>query len=189
MTTGDVTVLGVTMGDHVLEDIQMSVPQGMIVTIPAELALRSKDLWRAVAQKSIMRIHAGPIGAPIQVAPQQTNHDVIVESLSAQNRQLQQTLDDQRVMNAAILEQLRLQTEAFKVMAARVEATGVQVRVVAAQPTVAGVPAALLPDDVPTYIPSSIKPVEADVRIETQQEEAQGADIANKRNKLRQLRK
>jgi hypothetical protein len=189
MSTGDVTVLGVTMGDHVLEDIQMSVPQGMIVTIPAELALRSKHLWQAIAQKSIMRIHSGAIGAPIQVAPHQSNHDVVIAALTDQNKQLHQTLEEQRAMNAAILEQLRLQTEAFKVMMAKVEATGVQVRVVSAQPAVAGIPAAILPDDTPTFIPSSIKPVDAEVRIESKTEESSATNIASNRSKLRSLRK
>jgi hypothetical protein len=184
---GDVTVVGMTMGDHVLEDIGTSVPQGMIVTIPAEQALRSRDLWRAISQKQIFRLNTGPQASVVQPMQPTDNSEALLE----QNRLLQKELADSRAQtasvlaqNAAVLEQLRAQGDLLKNLTVAVS-QGIRGAPQAVSASSEGAP---LSDDAPTYIPSTIKPQDAEVRIESNLEETKG-DISDKRSKLRQLRR
>lgn len=61
---GDVTVLGLHPGTCVLEDIGMDVPNGTSVTIPADKALRSKDLNRCISQRMLFRLDNGTVLVP-----------------------------------------------------------------------------------------------------------------------------
>ena len=190
---GDITVFGLTMGEHVLEDIGMNVPQGMVVTIPAEQALRSKDLWRSIAQKQIFRLHNGPMSSV--VAPVQTD---AASALIEQNQQLQKALEDSRMQNSAILaqnsavlEQLRQQGEALKALTLSVGQGAVSYRPAQIGQISSGLPpeSSTVSGDAPTYIPATIRPDGAEVRIESAKEETRGADIQSKRDKLRQFRR
>lgn len=56
---GDVTVVGLDPSTAVLRDIRMDVPHRVVVTIPADLATVSKDLWLAISQRRLFQLHAG----------------------------------------------------------------------------------------------------------------------------------
>jgi FtsZ-binding cell division protein ZapB len=58
--SADITVMGLVEGIHILEDIQIGVPKGVVVTIPADLAYRSRDLWRALSQRVIFQVAGSP---------------------------------------------------------------------------------------------------------------------------------
>ena len=111
MGSEDVRVLGLVAGIHVVEDIGVSVPLGVTVSIPSDRAGMSKDLWRAVGQKKLFQWPQGT--APQHVAP--TTHvrdDVLqarnlfleerVRQLEEENRQLRHSLE------AALAQQERL---------------------------------------------------------------------------------
>lgn len=56
----DIVVCGVT-GDIVLEDIAFSVPKGHAVTISADLAVRSKDLYRCLSTGAIFQLNVNSL--------------------------------------------------------------------------------------------------------------------------------
>ena len=60
MMIGDVTVVGLDTSTVPLLDIGMDVPHQAVVTIPADRATLSKDLWRALSQRRLFQLHAGP---------------------------------------------------------------------------------------------------------------------------------
>lgn len=182
MSTGDVVVLGMAMGIHMIEDISMGVPQGMVVTIPADLALRSRDLWRAISLKQVFRLHAGSHQAPLVVPPAQADP---MPQLIEENRQLEAALLSQQAQNTAILEQLKAQADAIKALTTSL--ANAPRTVVVQQGGAPGAQAAV-GEDAPTFIPSNIKPEAAEVRIETRREETTEADISTSRDRLRRLR-
>ena len=53
--------------------------QGVNVTIPAAKAAKSKDLWRLIAQKQLMRLNPGPGSAEPPPAPPMTEADKLRE--------------------------------------------------------------------------------------------------------------
>lgn len=61
----DVRVMAVKTGMVFLTDIGIDVPCGVVVTIPAEKALISKDLYRYINQKVLFQIHPGSIHGPL----------------------------------------------------------------------------------------------------------------------------
>ena len=84
------------MGTVHLLDISMDVPQGVTVTIPAAKATRSKDLWRLIAQKQLMRLNPGPGAPEPPPAPPMTEADKLREDnamLHEQNRLLKLTFE------------------------------------------------------------------------------------------------
>ena len=194
---GDITVLGMTMGQHILEDIGVSVPQGMLVTIPADVAMLSKDLWLAISQKQIFRIHAGTTAF---VMPSKEAEPV--RALVDQNQQLQQALTDQHARGSVAMDQLRIQGEQLKLQGEQLKLQGELLKALlqnGAPRWTPGAPAQgpapssqatvqMPSEDAPTFIPMTIKPDDVVVRIEAKIEEAEGSDIANNRSKLRKLR-
>jgi hypothetical protein len=180
-TTGDITVLGMTVGLHMIEDIATGVPHGMVVSIPAEMALRSKDLWRAISQKQIFRLTTGSLQAPMVLPPTAADP---VPKLIDENQQLQAALSAQQTQNAEVMVQLKAQADAIRALT---ETLANAPRTVVVQGNAApSVASSAAP--APSFIPSTIKPESAEVRIETKLEEAEGADIGSNRDKLRRLR-
>ena len=68
MMIGDVTVIGMDVQTVVFGDIGMDVPPKTVVTVPADRATLSKDLWRAISQRRLFQLHAGPV-SPNPVRP------------------------------------------------------------------------------------------------------------------------
>src|SRR5262245_26758589 len=63
--SGGVTVIGLTPGAYVIEDIRVSVPYQTAVQIPAHVAQRSRNLGEAIQQQRIMQLgNALPLPAP-----------------------------------------------------------------------------------------------------------------------------
>ena len=59
-TKGDVRVIGMVAGTHVIEDLQRDVPHRSLVIIPEAQALMSKDLWRGISQGCLMQLDSAP---------------------------------------------------------------------------------------------------------------------------------
>jgi hypothetical protein len=185
MTTGDITVLGMTVGLHMIEDIATGVPHGMVVSIPAEMALRSKDLWRAISQKQVFRLTTGSLHAPMVLPPTAADP---VPRLIDENQQLQAALSAQQTQNAEVMAQLKAQADAIRALTETLANAPRTVVVQGNAAPNAAPNAAFVDGSAPAFIPSTIKPESAEVRIETRVEEAEGADIGSNRDRLRRLR-
>ncbi len=61
----DVRVIGVKTGTILIADIAVDVPHGVVVSIPAEKAHVSKDLYRYISQKLLFQVHPGPVNGPL----------------------------------------------------------------------------------------------------------------------------
>jgi len=54
--SGGMVVLGNVTGTHLIEDIQVSVPYQVAVTLTQEDVVRSRDLWVALQQRFIVKL-------------------------------------------------------------------------------------------------------------------------------------
>lgn len=175
---GDVTVFGITMGQYVIEDIRVIVPQHEVVVIPADKAFQSRDLWRAINQRKVFQLHAGTKTWPNgQVPPA-----VETAALADQNKMLEQALADQKAQNAAVLEAMAEQSRVIQQLMQTV--TNLRVAPGASAPQTEN-PSA----DAPMYVPSTVKPDVIEQRIKTQQSSSDASGVDNARSKLRAFRK
>lgn len=184
MQKGDIKVIGLVAGTHVIEDIGRDVPHGMTVTIPAELAVRSKDLWRAISQKCLFQLPT--VAAPPQLPPP----DQEKPRLEAHVRDLEAKVQMLSAENLTLREELRrgAQDQSQKldsILAA------IQNGIPMALP--AGVRPVRPPEEVadgsaPTFLPSRIKSDEMTAHIDIQGESS-NADVTGAAERLRKLRK
>lgn len=187
----DITVLGLVGGSHFIEDIQTEVPLGHQVTIPADKALRSKDLWRGISSRQLFQIRVLPNQPPTPPSVDPAIEQDLrtkVQRLEVENQALRDQLTNQQMM------MVTQQAESQKAMIAqqsrlddivRMLSTGIQVTHVATGTTTAN-PGVV--DEIPAYIPSVITPEVAETRIETKMEEAQNSGLSGAAGKLRELR-
>lgn len=175
----DVRVHGVLMTSVLIEDIAMDVPHGITVTIPADKAAKSKDLWRLLSQRQLFRLNAGPFQdfptptPPPGPSPETEQLREQVRLLSERNRVLENTLGSQGGKLDAILG--LLENVSFGA---------------AAQPDrPAARPSEVVDAGVPTFIPSQIKPENVESHVEVQSETSEGSAIAGAGEALRRLRK
>lgn len=180
----DIRVIGLVMGTHVIEDIAMDVPHGVTVTIPADKAAISKDLWRGIGQKCMFQLPSAPPPAhvPIQRMADDTPLHERIHALQERNKQLEEEnqalkeglrtsqQDQQRKLDSILS---AIQTGAF------VQRAGKGVGILATE---------LADGQAPTFIPSEIRPKEAETRIESRKEEAEGAGISGAVERLRKMR-
>lgn len=183
--SGDVRVLGLVAGTHVLEDIGMDVPYGVTVSISAEKAARSKDLHRAISQRCIFALPSHPSGPALfhQNPPQQVGDGVLLERIRAleeEKRQLQmaiiQSNDAQQQKLDAIL--LAIQAQATVQQVIHVNSNG---NVLPPRHEVAD-------GEAPTFIPSEIHPKDAESRIESQKDSAGASGVSDAAERLRKMR-
>ncbi len=191
----DITVFGLATGTYLIEDIRMDVPCGTQVTIPAEMALRSKDLWRGINQRQLFQISARPNVVPpvasgnvaVQAELQERAKRLEVENNDLRRRLLdQQTEADrqQRMTQQTLAEQTAQMATIIKMLGSGgfvtsgVISSGKQV--VATEDYVSG--------DAPTFIPGTITPDKADARIETTEASVENASVTGAADKLRTLR-
>lgn len=179
---GDVTVVGTVMGSHVIEDIGYTVPQGIVVTIPADIALRSKDLWRALSQNQLLRLHNGPINLPPRQAPPPPPIEV---PITPQTEQLLEAIKRERAENQDLRRALADQTGVLKQILGAIQQGTLPQRAAAA--TKAAHKDAS-ESDAPTFIPSEITPKDAWSRIAPQSDEQQADNVTDAASKLRTLR-
>lgn len=188
MTAGDVTVLGMAMGVFHVEDIGVMVPQGVVVTIHARDALRSKDLWRAISQNILFRLKTGPNEMLVD-RPQQQELKRI-EVLEDQNESLKAAFEEQKVRNDELLRAMQEQHVLLKALMDRIS-TGV--------PTVPKSPSYVRPIDsspacpvvetveIPMFVPSVIKPENVSTRIGKIENEVEDT-LNDAQSKLRKMR-
>ena len=186
--SGDIRVIGLVAGTHVIEDIGRDVPHGVTVTIPGELALQSKDLWRAISQKCLFQL---PTAAPPphMSTPVFTDSDKAV--LEAQIRELETQVRVLEAENRALKELAQTTASSDKLDAILMAIQSGQMSMGAATGGVR--PAARPSQEVadgtaPTFLPSEIRPRDVDARIE-ERKETQVSDVSSAAGRLRKLRK
>lgn len=187
MSTGDIKVIGLVMGTHVLEDIGMDVPHGATVTIPADRATRSKDLWRAISQKLLFQIQTGPGSGYVPTPPRAlpVPGDVLqarVHELEARNKRLE---EENKTLRDALQASLA-QSSKFDAIMVAIQQQGLAPRVGAIGPVV-GVDVA--DGTAPQFIPAEIAPKGAETRIDVVKKESGDSDVSAAAGQLRKLRK
>jgi hypothetical protein len=190
----DVRVVGLVNGAHTILDLNIKVPYGVEVGIPAELALQSRDLWLGISQRQLFQLR--PDARTPSFLRQPPSEDLVVEqererlarqvavltsqlaSLQEENSSLRSSLSTDMAAQTAKIDALLLALQ----NGALVPSTGTSpVRVAKeAEDVVDGA--------APTFIPRQIKPEDVEVRIDIQAESST-AEISSAAERLRQLRK
>lgn len=193
MSEADVRVIGLVMGTHLLEDIQMDVPCGAIVIIPAEKALRSKDLWRAISQKCLAKLPSAPPPMPTasdsRVQILERDKLVLLEAnrlLQIEKDQLQAENASLRLEKSVLEENLRTALQQQQTLDAILSAirSGVSVSVRADTSK----PVTGIDGSAPLFLPEEIHPKDAETRIEVKKDETSSEDVSDTRGVLRKIR-
>jgi hypothetical protein len=179
--TGDVSVVGLKPDTCVLGDIGMDVPHGRVVVVPADKALRSKDLYRSINQGYLFRLQAGPPPALSMnpLLPEVQSLRDRVQQLEEENRALREKLvrAEARVPQDSKLDAILHLLQASPGAATRSDT----------------LPSPALTEVVdfaaPTFIPSKIRPDDMQAHIQTETSTASGGDVSGAAARLRELRR
>jgi len=197
MPFGDVRVIGEVAGTHVLEDIGRDVPQGVVVTIPGDLAIRSRDLYRAIAQKYIRCLNATefprhsaqqspsikkpPSPPPPPLYPQTKELEEKVRILAVQAQQLKA---ENVALKTALQQASQAQDQKLDSILVAIQNISLLDRSIDRPEKVLKEVAELAP----VFIPSKIRPDGVSIRVDIQGENSQ-SDISETLNQLRKLKK
>jgi hypothetical protein len=209
-TLGDVRVTGLVPDRHTIEDINVNVPYGMTVTIPAELAVQSKQLWLGISQHKLLQLgSASP--APKFLPPTALNQaghkereklEAKVRELNDQIADLKTEVQSLRTENQSLRTNLAAKGNGAAATAAvmdpeiNAKLDALMAALKSGVPMAGGVAGAtttpkreIADGEAPTFLPSQIKPEDAQVRIDVQGESSESASISSAAEKLRKLRK
>lgn len=189
---GGITVAGLVTGSHMIEDIKVSVPHQTAVFIPADLAYKSKDLWRGIGQRRLFQLTGGSglaVEPNIRAQPANTAE---LEDLRAENKKLRKQLGETQQQNVGLQEAIQAmqgQLSAILRVLGKIETNGVlavlppqvQKDVKQAVGAVGG--------DVPTFIPNDLKAEDADVSITVESESVERTSVLDAAKTLRAVRK
>lgn len=190
---GDVRIVGLVAGRHVIEDIGRDVSFGETILIPAEMALRSVDLWRAISQKCVFRIPASmmtaePHGVDDMEKARLTQYITELESrlvrLQAENDSLRAKLQETKAPMGDPNLEAKLDTILAAIQSTpkvvHVHGDGPQ-RVVPKEDVVDG--------SAPTFLPSEITLKDVETRIDIQGEKSEASGVSEASKALSKLRK
>lgn len=211
---GGMTVVGMVTGTHIIEDLRITVPYRVAVTIAAEDVLRSRDLQIALQQKKIfplqnnlgglkVRGHPQPRAVPPPVTPttivaeadpraldaltaSQDDLRRAIASSEEHNAKLEAALEASQSEKAEIKGALETTTQQFSEVMEAIKGLQAGGGVVSAAGTSGS---EVVGGDVPTYIPDVIKPKNADARISVKEEASTATSVDGSANKLRELRR
>jgi hypothetical protein len=195
-SNGDVRVLGMVAGNHVIEDLGRDVAYRTIVVIPEDQALMSKDLWRGISQGFLFQVPSAPYQTQAAALPDpdRARLDKYVYELEAHVLRLQMDRDRLENEKTALKRQLDDSADHSAKLDAILKAvqsgvsTGPQhFQAPLARPT---------PHDndfvdgsAPTFLPAEIHPKDLDARINIRGEEATSGVVSDAADRLRQFRK
>lgn len=214
MTQGDVTVIGIDTSTTVLFDIGMDVPHRAVVTIPANLASLSKDLWRSLSQRRIFQLHAGPVGQPFtrqNVLPNASFEALQdkCQKLEAENAELRNTLENMHRVVATHKQDLEVCRQDLEVCRQELSAKAtvsldprvdeilglLRSGVVSGNGATQGaivkpsIKSAVVEVAAPVFIPAEIKPKTVEGRIaEVQSETSSNTNLGSAADALRKMR-
>lgn len=183
MSDGGMTVTKTTTGSILLADIQVMVHHQVPTYIPADRALNSADLHRALGSGAIFQmlntIHNKPAEA-------------LDAALADENRLLREALKASAQQNNSLQQSVDGLAEQMKVLAAAVGKIGTGPATVVHVTGSAGLAASLneaVGGDIPMFLPDTVVPSGADVQLQVQESVAEGDGVSDARSRLRQLRK
>ena len=196
--SGEVIVAGLVTGTHLIEDIGVAVPHQIAVHIPADQALRSKDLWRGIQQGKLFKLDGG---SGFHVGSARTAEASRLANLESENHRLtlelaeaRRELEAERNRNHGLVDVLAgLQAQLQGVQAA-VGRLGDASRDVHNTQVGPGAPSVAAPNgavggEAPTFLPDRIRPEAAVAQIRPATETTESSNVANAASKLREMRK
>lgn len=206
---GDIVVAGLVTGTHVIEDIRVAVPHKVAVRIPANDALRSKDLWRGISQGRLFKLDGGS-GLHATPAPSQAANASRISQLEAQNAELRD--ENKKLRREVATANARYEGLQQVLTGLQGQLHGIQgalgrlgdlpaalqgmVMVTPQHGMAASVAPGLPVDDggvvggeAPKFIPESIKPKEATTQIQVKSETTDGTNLSAAASRLKELRK
>lgn len=195
--TGDVQVLGLVMGGHHLEDIGITVPQGQAVTIPADKAVVSRDLHRAISQRLVFPLHPGPGALPVVFAKDDGERQRQVEILTQEVSRLREENLRLKQEVAQLKQEVFLPKDTSdprldEILNLVKSITSLPNTVLKGAPVPVEVPRVTLPGvvevETPQFIPSQIRPDGVETHIEPTREVSDGAGVGGAVSALRKLR-
>lgn len=192
--TGDVMVSGMVTGTHIIEDIGVPVPHQIAVRIPAELAHRSRDLWRGLQQKRLFLLKGGSglsvtsTPTPTPPAPAAPAAPVANGALEEENKRLRKELAATKKEATELRKALNNQGEKLEAILTAIGRLEGKQAVAVAEGVRAAVEA--VGGEVPLFIPSDkLKPEDAEASIQVKESTSEGASVADAASKLKGLRK
>lgn len=185
MSDGGITVTKTTTGSLLLADIQVSVHHQVATYIPAEKALNSADLHRALNSKAIFQLtNSMPLKTP---AP-----DVSRQALEDENRTLREALMRATQQSSATqlsVDSLKEQVQQLIATMGRLGSQPVVVQQVAGSVRAVEAATEVVGGDAPMFIPDDIVPTSADVQVRVKEETSDGSEVSEAASRLRKLRK
>jgi hypothetical protein len=181
---------------HIIDDIGVIVPKGVLVTIPSELALQSTDLYRALSSQHVIRVHQPPVN---NGSSQIAEHLQTIERLEGEIRRLkaQTAADAERIRKLeGDLFDAQGKAKAADTTAAKLDAI---LKAIADRPAVErveirGAPATRVREeavvsDAPLFLPAQIRPENVETHGEGPQEEKSSTgDVAATGAALRRMK-
>lgn len=181
MSDGGITVTKTTTGSHLLYDIQVMVHHQIPTYIPADKALNSADLHRALGSKIIFQM----------LNTMHTPKPDPKVALEDENRQLREALMQSSQQSQALQQSVETLARQMEVLTAAVGKIGTT-------QTVTLTPAAyaatnprseVVGGDVPMFLPDTTLPSGTEVQMNVPEVLSEGDSVTDARSKLRQLRK
>jgi hypothetical protein len=180
---GGMVVVGLSTGDVFIEDIQVVVPHKVAVYIPADKALRSKDLYRVLGQQRVFKLDGGT-GVSFD-SGQPDDRDARILELEQENSNLRAQLE---IVKTSSMQQILGKIQELQAGIGRLETLTVD-----NPPSLVRVPTVLahgpVGGDAPTFLPSEIKPKDAEAQIRIDKQVSEGSSLDEAGSKLKELRR
>lgn len=208
-TLGDIRVVGLVPDKHTIEDISVNVPYGMTATIPAEMAVRSKDLWAAINQHRVLKLDSKapvpkflpPTALNMPDNKERERLEAKVRELTEKTQELQTEVQGLRTENQSLRTNLMHASSRAPTVSTADPELGSKLDAIMAA-IKSGIPASgkgfgeitvrgteLADGEAPTFLPSQIRPDDADVRIDIQGQSSESSSVTSAAERLRKLRK
>lgn len=209
--SGGVTVIGLTPGVFVLEDIRVNIPYQTAVQIPAHLARRSRCLGEALHQKRVMQLgNALPLPvssqrpstpplapilrgrgiaphAPLKTGTPQQDRDALLRELALSRSNGQQLHGINEALQAALAAMGDQLSQIQQTLAGMKSGQIQEAKPFAPRPSAPVSAEPSFDDSIPHFIPPTTREA-AEVRISIPETTSE-SDLAGARSALKSLRK
>jgi len=178
---GDVTVLGLKPDTCILADIGMDVPHGRVIVVPADRAMRSRDLNLAINQGFLFRLNNG--------LPNTLTANPLLPEVQALRERVQQLENENHTLRgklSLVEESVPQQAKLDAILTLLQTAPAVRGPVLAASPAIA-LPG-VVEEAPPPFIPSKIRSDGLQPHIQTEKTEGD-ADVSSAAARLREMRR
>lgn len=187
MNDGGITVTKTSTGVTFLQDIKVYVPHREAVYIPANQALSSVDLHRALNTKEIFQL-----SSTLQQPTLASQDDPMTTALEAENRILRDQLARSQQQGEALRTSMSSLERQMGELVGVVKGLAEAPRIVQMAPgatIAASAPTEAVGGDVPMFLPDNIVPTDAAVHIQVQQSSSSSDKVSAAASKLREMRK